>query len=86
MKNVKMGGSLKNSIFRGRGRKKAIFRGNCLKRRGLGQFTNLMGALAKKNGVGVVILKCTLCLYLANLLYAIEVDNSTRDKVSSNFN
>ena len=52
MKNVKMGGSLKNSIFKGRGRKKAIFRGNCLKRRGLGQFTNLMGALAKKNGVG----------------------------------
>ena len=46
-----MGGSLKNLIFRVGAHEKSIYRGNCLKRGWLGQFSDLSGGLAKKKGV-----------------------------------
>ena len=49
MKNFNIWSSRKNAICRG-GYEKPIYRGNWLKR-GLGQFTDLRGGLARKSGV-----------------------------------
>ena len=62
--------------FLGRGSLK-LYRGNHLKSGDLDSL-HVLGGLDKKEGGGVIP-KCTLCLDLANLLYAIEVDDSTRD-------